>query len=201
LQFGLIEGLRSLRPGSKTLELVHRLDRGTSGCLLVAKRRSTLRQLHALLRDGEITKRYLALVQGRWEHGESEIDSPLTVRRDGAGARVRPDAQGKPSVSVFRLVSPFGAFASLVEVDLKTGRTHQIRVHAATVGHPVAGDDRYGDAAFNAECASRGLGRTFLHAHLIEFVWPDSGEEFIVSAPLPTELKDFLDCLAPDSSA
>lgn len=200
LEFGLIEGLRSLRPSSKTLELVHRLDRGTSGCLLVAKRRSALRQLHALIREGAVTKRYLALVRGRWEHGEVEIHTPLTVARDGGGARVRPDASGKPSVSIFRLVNQFGSRASLVEVELKTGRTHQIRVHAASAGHPVAGDDRYGDPQFNSACRADGLKRIFLHAQLIEFVWPETGEEFIVSTPLPDELNEFLDRLAPGRS-
>lgn len=197
LDFGLIEGLRSLRPASKTLELVHRLDRGTSGCILVAKKRRALRQLHALIRAGAMTKRYLALVEGRWEHGEIEIDTPLTVGRDAGGARVRPDAEGKPSVSVFRLVQQFGPTASLIDVEIRTGRTHQIRVHAASVGHPIAGDDRYGDPAFNATMEDLGLRRMFLHAHLIEFVWPDSDEEFVVSVPLPQELNELLDRLVP----
>jgi 23S rRNA pseudouridine955/2504/2580 synthase len=201
LDFGLIEGLRSLRPASKTLELVHRLDRGTSGCLLVAKKRSTLRQLHELLREGAVTKRYLALVRGRWEHGEVEIRTPLAVGRDGGGARVRPDAAGKPSVSVFRLVDQFGSRASLVEVEIRTGRTHQIRVHAASAGHPVAGDDRYGDADFNSACEDMGLRRIFLHAHFVEFVWPESGEDFVVSAPLPDELNEFLDRLGRGPAA
>jgi 23S rRNA pseudouridine955/2504/2580 synthase len=192
LDFGLIEGLRSLRPGLETLELVHRLDRATSGCIMVAKRRSALRRLHALLREGSVTKRYLALVAGRWEHGEVEIDTPLAVSRDGSAARVRPDASGKAALSVFRLVNQYGDLASLVEVEIRTGRTHQIRVHAAEAGHPVAGDDRYGDRDFNSTCETLGLRRMFLHAQLIEFVWPDSGEEFIVSTPLPDELRRFL---------
>lgn len=196
LDFGLIEALRSLRPGLKTLELVHRLDRATSGCIMVAKKRSALRRLHALLRDGAITKRYLALVAGRWEHGEVEIDTPLAASRDGSAARVRADASGKAALSVFRLVNQYRDFASLVEVEIKTGRTHQIRVHAAEAGHPIAGDDRYGDRDFNSRCEARGLKRMFLHAQLIEFVWPEGGEEFIVSTPLPDELRRFLDDLA-----
>jgi 23S rRNA pseudouridine955/2504/2580 synthase len=195
LDFGLIEGLRSLRPGLKTLELVHRLDRGTSGCVMIAKRRSALRRLHELLREGEIEKRYLALVKGQWQHGEVEIDMPLAVERENTAKRVRPDPEGKAAVSVFRLVELYGQLASLVEIDIKTGRTHQIRAHAAYSGHPIAGDDRYGDRDFNNDCEKLGLRRLFLHAQLIEFVWPDSDEEFIVSAPLPAELKHFLDHL------
>jgi 23S rRNA pseudouridine955/2504/2580 synthase len=195
LDFGLIEGLRSLRPGLKTLELVHRLDRGTSGCIMIAKRRSALRRLHALMREGAIGKRYLGLVRGQWQHGETEIDMPLIVARDNAAKRVRPDPAGKPAQSVFRLVNLYGQLASLVEIEIKTGRTHQIRVHAAFSGHPIAGDDRYGDSVFNGECSAFGLRRMFLHAQLIEFVWPDSDEEFIVSTPLPDELSEFLDRL------
>ena len=196
LSFGLIEGLRSLRPGLKTLELVHRLDRDTSGCIMVAKRRSVLRSLHALLRAGAVEKRYLALVRGRWEHGELAIDTPLTVGRQGAAAKVRTDRAGKPALSRFRLVSQYGSRASLLDVQIATGRTHQIRVHAASVGHPVAGDERYGDPAFNADCAALGLHRMFLHAQLIEFAWPDTGHDFCVSASLPDELRAFLDRLA-----
>jgi 23S rRNA pseudouridine955/2504/2580 synthase len=195
LDFGLIEGLRSLRPGLKTLELVHRLDRGTSGCVMVAKRRSSLRELHALMRAGAVRKQYLALVRGQWQHGAIDIDAPLTVGREGAGARVRVDRHGKAALSRFRLVRHYGSRASLLEVEIPTGRTHQIRVHAASVGHPVAGDERYGDETFNAGCAALGLKRMFLHAQLIEFTWPGSGAEFCVSAPLPEALREFLDRL------
>jgi 23S rRNA pseudouridine955/2504/2580 synthase len=192
LDFGLIEGLRSLRPGLKTLELVHRLDQGTSGCIMVAKRRSALRQLHALIREGAVHKQYLALVRGQWQHGAIGIDAPLLVDRQGGGAKVRVAPEGKPALSRFRLVSHYDAFASLVEVDIPTGRTHQIRVHALTAGHPVAGDERYGDGDFTARCAERGLRRMFLHAQLIEFTWPDRDVDFIVSAPLADELREFL---------
>jgi 23S rRNA pseudouridine955/2504/2580 synthase len=196
LEFGLIEGLRSLRPGHKTMELVHRLDRGTSGCVMIAKRRSTLRALHALMRDGGIEKRYLALVRGQWQHGAAAIDTPLAVSREAAGRRVRPAADGKPALSRFRLVDHYGRVASLLEVEIPTGRTHQIRVHAASVGHPVAGDERYGDRDFNRQCAELGLKRMFLHAQLIRFTWPDTDDEWVVSAPLPAELKALLDRLA-----
>lgn len=196
LDFGLIEGIRSLRPKLKTLELVHRLDRGTSGCVMIAKRRSALRHLHALLREGAIGKKYLALVKDQWQQGEAEINVPLTVGSDNAAKRVRPDANGKPALSVFRLVNHYGRLASMVEIEIKTGRTHQIRVHAAYAGHPIAGDNRYGDPSFNRECAALGLKRMFLHAQLIEFVWPDSDEEFFVSVSLPEELKQFLDRLS-----
>lgn len=196
LDFGLIEGLRSLRPAARTLELVHRLDRDTSGCVMVAKRRSALRELHALIREGGIDKRYLALVEGQWQHGSIEIDAPLTVGREGGAAKVRVDPDGKPAVSRFRLVSHHGAFASLVEVDIPTGRTHQIRVHAVAAGHPIAGDERYGDRGFNTRCAALGLRRMFLHAQLIGFSWPGSGTDFMISAPLPAELRACLDRLA-----
>jgi 23S rRNA pseudouridine955/2504/2580 synthase len=195
LEFGLIEGLRSLRPAAKSLELVHRLDQGTSGCILVASKRSALRQLHQLMREGGVRKQYLALVRGQWQHGAIDVDAPLVVERLGGGARVRVAPDGKPALSRFRLVSHFGSFASLLEVEIPTGRTHQIRVHAAAAGHPIAGDERYGDFEFNARCTERGLRRIFLHAQLIEFTWPDSGAEFIVSTPLPPELKDLLERL------
>ena len=196
VELGLIEAFRSLRPKAKALELVHRLDRATSGCLMIAKRRSALRRLHGLMRDGAVTKRYLALVQGNWQHGDVEIGTPLKIARGNAAQRVRADASGKPALTRFALVEHFGTFASLLEVTLATGRTHQIRVHAASTGHPVAGDERYGNREFNAACRERGLRRMFLHAQLIEFVWPDNDQEFVASAPLPDELRAFLDVIA-----
>lgn len=195
IDFGLIEGLRSLRPGLKTLELVHRLDRDTSGCVMVAKRRSALRRLHSLMRESSVDKRYLALVEGQWQHGQIDIDAPLLVRRDKGAAKVLVSEDGKPALSRFSLVQHFGKFASLVQVEIPTGRTHQIRVHAQLAGHPIAGDERYGDQRFNESCLASGLKRMFLHAQLIEFVWPDNGKDFIVSAPLPDELKAVLDRL------
>jgi 23S rRNA pseudouridine955/2504/2580 synthase len=195
ISLGCIEALRLLRPTSKDLELAHRLDRGTSGCLLVAKRRSTLRVLHELLREGQVDKRYLALVKGRWAEGNSEIDAPLVTRRVGGEARVKVDLSGKEARSTFRPLDRFGKTATLLEVSIDTGRTHQIRVHAAHAGHPVAGDERYGDKDCNDYLKSFGLQRMFLHAHSLSFDWPDSGEPFSASAPLPDDLKAVLTAL------
>lgn len=188
VSLGAIEALRAMRGGGDSLELAHRLDRATSGCLLIAKRRSALRMLHALLREGGVDKRYLALVAGRWPQGATRIEAPLSTDRRAGEARVRVDAAGKLAVSTFRLIESIGRFASFVEVELGTGRTHQIRVHAAHAGHPLAGDDRYGEPDFNARLEAAGLGRMFLHAHSVAFVWPDNGEELSVSVPLPEEL-------------
>lgn len=199
---GVIEALRAARP-QETLELVHRLDRDTSGCLLVARRLSTLRGLHALLREdaeggeGGFDKRYLALLRGKWELGRKRIEVPLrTDRRVGGERTVKADASGKPAASEFRVVQFFGRLATLVEVRLYTGRTHQIRVHAAYAGHPVAGDEKYGDAAFNEQLRGFGLARMFLHAHSVGFVDPQRQVDVAISAPLPAVLKDVLDQLA-----
>ena len=195
LSYGVIEALRVLRPGAPFLELVHRLDRDTSGCLVVAKRRSTLRALHALMRDGGIEKRYLALVKGRWSAGSRRVDAPLRKNVLRSGERmvtVSPD--GKAALSLFKPVSIY-ATASLVEVRLMTGRTHQVRVHAAHLGHPIAGDTKYGEPAFNAAMGERGLKRLFLHANSIGFTLPDGGESVEVHAPLGPELRKILDQL------
>jgi 23S rRNA pseudouridine955/2504/2580 synthase len=195
VSFGAIEGLRALRPG-ESLELVHRLDRDTSGVLLVAKNTSALRTVHALLRDGEFEKRYLALVKDKWELGRKRIDVPLrTDLRVGGERTVKADASGKPSLSEFRPVQFFGKRASLKEVAIFTGRTHQIRVHALYAGHPVAGDEKYGDEEFNGEMKAFGLNRMFLHAHSVSFEWP-SGGQFSVNTPLPPELAATVDKLA-----
>ncbi|HEY6517728.1 MAG TPA: RluA family pseudouridine synthase [Steroidobacteraceae bacterium] len=192
ISFGIIEALRALKPG-EPLELVHRLDRDTSGCLLVARDAATLRTLHALLREGLCEKRYLVLVAGKWELGQKRIDVPLrTDTRVGGERTVRADASGKPSISDFRPVQFFGKLATLMEVGLQTGRTHQIRVHATYAGHPVAGDEKYGDAEFNARMRELGLTRMFLHAHIMSFEWPQGGL-FSASAPLPPELAGVLD--------
>ena len=193
ISFGIIEALRALKPG-EPLELVHRLDRDTSGCLLVARDAATLRTLHALLREGQCEKRYLVLVAGKWELGHKRIDVPLrTDTRVGGERTVRADASGKPSLSEFRPVQFFGKLATLMEVGLHTGRTHQIRVHATYAGHPVAGDEKYGDAEFNARMRELGLRRMFLHAHIMSFEWPQSGDPFSASAPLPPDLAAVLD--------
>lgn len=204
VSFGVIEGLRALRSG-ETLELVHRLDRDTSGVLLVARNTPTLRTLHALLRgEGEdesgFEKRYLVLLKGKWELGRKRIDVPLrTDTRVGGERTVRPDPTGKPSISEFRPIQFFGKRATLMEVGLLTGRTHQIRVHAQHAGHPVAGDQKYGDAAFNTEMKSFGLNRMFLHANSVSFEWP-SGGQFSVNTPLPPELAATIDALAGDKT-
>jgi 23S rRNA pseudouridine955/2504/2580 synthase len=194
ISLGCIEALRALRPTLRGLELVHRLDRATSGCLLVAKRRSALRALHSLLREGGVEKRYLTLVKGQWR-GTAEIDAPLLTQRGDGEARVKVDPSGKPARSSFRLIDAAGTLASLLEIQIATGRTHQIRVHAAHLGHPLAGDERYGDPAFNVLLAGFGLHRMFLHAHSISFSWPDSSEKFSVSVPLPEELTEVLNAL------
>ena len=197
INLGCIEALRVLRPELTTLELVHRLDRATSGCLLIAKKRSALRALHGVIREGGLEKRYLALLKGLWEHGAIEVDAPLAATRRAGEVKVRVDEDGKASRSLFRRVDAFGTAASLVEVVLLTGRTHQIRVHAAHAGHPVAGDDRYGDKAFNADMERRfALHRMFLHAHAVAFEWPDTGEPLAVSVPLPEELAAVLQALS-----
>ena len=195
VSFGIIEALRAARP-EEELELVHRLDRDTSGCLLVARKASALRVLHALMRDGQVEKGYLALVKGQWDLGKKRIDVPLrTDTRVGGERHVRAHASGKEAVSHFAPVQFFGNKGTMVEVDLDTGRTHQIRVHAAHVGHPVAGDEKYGDEDFNQRMKAKGLNRMFLHSHRISFDWPRGGN-FSASAPLPPELGAVLDAMA-----
>jgi 23S rRNA pseudouridine955/2504/2580 synthase len=190
VSLGCIEALRCLRPKLTGMDLVHRLDRDTSGCLLVAKRRSALRALHGVLREEGMEKRYLALVMGNWQHGARTVDVPLLRQRDGSGPSVRVAEGGKPAESRFRVVEFYGRDATLMEVTIPTGRTHQIRVHAAYMGHPIAGDPRYGDAGFNERMRGMGLERMFLHAHAISFTWPGSDEPFMVSAPLPDDLRN-----------
>jgi 23S rRNA pseudouridine955/2504/2580 synthase len=197
MSFGVIEALRASRP-RETLELVHRLDRDTSGCLLVARDRATLTALHAVIRNGGMTKTYLALVAGSWQLGTKRIDAPLATDNRQHGERhVRVAAAGKDSVSVFKPVQFFGPLATLMEVDIPTGRTHQIRVHASFAGHPLLGDDKYGDRERNAELKQHGLRRTFLHAQSVAFEWPGSGVPFHASAPLPGELSAVLDAILP----
>ena len=194
LTYGIIEALRAARP-AETLELAHRLDRDTSGILLVTRKPSALRTLHALLRDGAVQKSYLALVVGRWELGRKLVDAPLlTEARVGGERTVRVGPGGKSARTQFALVQQFGARASLVEAALHTGRTHQIRVHAAHCGHPVAGDPKYGDKEANTALRQLGLTRMFLHAHSVSFDWPQGGQVSI-SAPLPDDLKAVLDAL------
>jgi 23S rRNA pseudouridine955/2504/2580 synthase len=197
MSFGVIEALRASRP-RETLELVHRLDRDTSGCLAIARDRSTLTALHALIRNGGMHKTYLALVAGSWQLGTKRIDAPLATDNRQHGERhVRVAQAGKDSVSVFKPVQFFGPLATLMEVDIPTGRTHQIRVHASFAGHPLLGDDKYGDRERNGGLKAYGLKRTFLHAQSLAFEWPGSGVPFHVSAPLPEELTAVLDAITP----
>jgi 23S rRNA pseudouridine955/2504/2580 synthase len=195
MSFGVIEALRASRP-RENLELVHRLDRDTSGCLLIARDRQTLTALHALIRNGGMHKTYLALVSGSWQLGTKRIDAPLATDNRQHGERhVRVAPAGKDSVSVFKPVQFFGSLATLMEVDIPTGRTHQIRVHASFAGHSLLGDDKYGDYDLNAEMKQYGLRRTFLHAQQVAFEWPGSGVPFHVSAPLPAELSAVIDAI------
>jgi 23S rRNA pseudouridine955/2504/2580 synthase len=194
VSFGVIEALRALRP-RESLELVHRLDRDTSGCLLIARKASSLRALHALLREGRFEKGYLALVKGHWNLGRKRITAALRTDLRVHGERtVRVHPEGKAAVSEFRPVQFFGNKATLVEVALHTGRTHQIRVHAAHAGHPIAGDEKYGDEEFNRRMRELGLRRLFLHAHRVGFEWPQGGD-FSASAPLPADLRTVLEQL------
>ncbi len=191
LSFGVIEVLRAARPG-EPIELVHRLDRDTSGLLIIARKRAALRQLHALIREGKVRKCYTSLLAGRLT-GERRVDVPLIVDERVRGERhVRPGGEGKASLTLFRALENFGAQATLVEAEIPTGRMHQIRVHAAHMGHAVLGDAKYGDAARNADVAALGLKRAFLHASTLSFEWPDTGERFEITAPLPAELDGFL---------
>ena len=195
LSFGVIEALRAARPQAPYLELGHRLDRETSGCLVIAKRRSFLRAFHELLRTGGVEKRYLALLAGQWEGGKRRVTAPLRKNQMRGGERmVMVDDTGKPAVSIFTPVTHYHG-ATLVEVDLQTGRTHQIRVHAAHIGHPLAGDTKYGDPEFNQRMRDLGLGRLLLHAHLLQFPDTSTGEAVSVSAPLDDGLRALLDRL------
>ena len=193
ISFGLIELMRAARPDLQYLELVHRLDRATSGCMLLAKRRSALRALHEQLRESRIDKHYLALVKGHWDHGTRRVELPLaTHTRSGGERHVTVNDDGKYALSIFRPVETSRA-ASLVEVKLGTGRTHQIRVHATAMGHPIAGDDKYGDEVWNSEISKLGLKRLFLHATALTFEHPKTGESVLVTAPLPAELSLAMD--------
>jgi 23S rRNA pseudouridine955/2504/2580 synthase len=195
VSFGIIEQLRRARPQAKLLELAHRLDRETSGLLVVAKKRAALTRLHDQFRDGVIAKRYYALVKGRWRNALQHVREPLFkyLLPDGE-RRVRVAPEGKTAHSIVRLVARWENF-SLVEVELKTGRTHQIRVHLSHLGFPIAGDDKYGDFSLNRELQKAGLKRMFLHAAKLALPHPISGESLVLESPLPTELRAFIDNL------
>lgn len=192
VSFGVIEQLRAARPELRFLELAHRLDRETSGLLALGKKRSALVALHAALREGRVTKKYLVLVKGSWTRLHREVELPLRKYVTRAGERrVSVEAGGQSSRTRFDLVERHGDF-SLLEATLATGRTHQIRVQLAHLGFPIAGDDKYGDFELNRELAKWGLKRMFLHAHRLAFAHPVSGQQIDLASPLAKDLADFL---------
>jgi 23S rRNA pseudouridine955/2504/2580 synthase len=202
ISFGAIETLRALRP-RESLELVHRLDRDTSGLLLIAKKRSALTELQALMREDNvghgagISKRYLALLVGRMPDGVMSVDAPLHVGlRQGGERHVQVNPAGKASLSHFKVLERRGG-QSYCEVRIETGRTHQIRVHAQHIGHAIAGDDKYGDPEVNKRLREQvGLKRLFLHASTLEFALEGGKVPYLLNAPLAPELIDVLDRLA-----
>ena len=192
IQHGVIESMRKARPEQHFLELVHRLDRDTSVCLILAKKRSALRQLHERLREGKVQKRYLALVQGNWQFGTRNINVPLLKQVLRSGERVvRVSEQGKAASSTFRPLA-ISKKASLLEVEIHTGRTHQIRVHAAHSGHPIGGDQKYGDDGFNRYLAGMGFKRLFLHARGVAFELEEPHIDVVVNAPLDEDFEKLL---------
>ncbi|MBL36050.1 Ribosomal large subunit pseudouridine synthase C [Pseudomonas sp. THAF187a] len=176
LNYGVIEAFRQLRPDAKDLELVHRLDRDTSGLLMIAKKRSMLRHLHEALRGDGVDKRYMALVRGHWATAKKQVNAPLQKSNLRSGERmVEVDGEGKEALTLFRVLRRFGDFATLVEAKPVTGRTHQIRVHAKHAGHSIAGDSKYGDDEFTREIRELGGKRLFLHAYELHVPLPDGG--------------------------
>ena len=193
VSFGVIESLRAARPQARLLELAHRLDRDTSGLLIVAKKRTALVELHRMLREGEIEKVYLTLVKGHWEGATRELRASLHKYVDARGERrvaVRED--GMAAITRVKRMQANESF-SLLEVRLLTGRTHQIRVHLAHAGHPVLGDDKYGDFDLNHRLEKAGVRRLFLHAARLAFLHPLTREKLDLRAPLPAEMKRFVD--------
>lgn len=192
VSFGVIELLRRQRPEARFLELAHRLDRETSGLLIIGKKRSALNKIQDQMRAGQLEKRYLAMVPGRWMNPQQHIKSPLFkyLTEDGE-RRVMVREDGKPSHSIVRLVKRWEQY-SLVEVELKTGRTHQIRVHMQSRGFPLLGDDKYGNFPLNKALQKEGLSRMFLHAAKLRFQHPVSGDWLDLSAPFPEELDRFI---------
>ncbi|MEO0367411.1 MAG: RluA family pseudouridine synthase [Pseudomonadota bacterium] len=203
IKHGLIESLRASRTDLRYLELVHRLDRPTSGCLVLAKRASALRALHSdfqsgSLRSGRLKKVYLCMVEGHWRGGERRVERALnTQSRRGGERHVSVHGDGQYACSIFRPLSK-SAKASLMEVQILTGRTHQVRVHAVAEGHAIAGDDRYGAEEFNSLAKKLGLSRLFLHAHEISFVHPVTETRMSFIAPLPQNLYTVLDKVGLD---
>lgn len=200
VSLGLIETLRQMRPDARYLELIHRLDRDTSGCIMVAKKRSMLRHLQAALREKSasgITKVYQALVIGQWPKSCRRVDAPLLKLEVANDERiVKVDPSGKPSLTEFKLLNSFSD-CSLVEARPITGRTHQIRVHAQYMGHSLVGDEKYGNDEFNKEMKALGVKRLFLHAAELGFYLPDATEKTFVKAPLADDLAAVLRQLSP----
>ena len=195
ISHGVIEALRAERPDQRFLELVHRLDRDTSGCLMLAKKRSVLLALQQSLIGNRIGKTYLALVAHSWPRGKQTVNAPLLKNQLSSGERiVRVDARGKPSVTHFEVAKRFKD-STLLKIKLETGRTHQIRVHCQFAGNPVAGDVKYGDQGYNQKLQSQGLRRLFLHASQLRFEHPLSGDWVDVEAPLPVALESVLKAL------
>jgi len=191
---GVVEALRCIYPQS-SLELVHRLDSDTSGCLILAKKRSALRELHELFRARNIEKIYWVLTKGHWKESQLRVDAPLLKNQLSSGERiVRVNPEGKPSLTIFRQLEKFST-TSLMEATLETGRTHQIRVHARHQGHPVAGDEKYGDKILNKQLREVGLTRLFLHAYSISFVLPSTQQAITVTAPLDAVLEQCLNVM------
>jgi len=189
---GIIEGLRLIRPEAHFLELVHRLDKDTSGCLLIAKKRSALRKLHELFRDDQVQKTYLALLSGQWARKKLVVTAPLLKNVSKGGERIVVISQaGKAAETAFKRLRLFRN-ATLVEASPKTGRTHQIRVHAASLGHPIVGDERYGLDEVNKFFKSKGYKRMFLHAETLKFQHPVTGLLMSISAPLSSQLENLL---------
>jgi 23S rRNA pseudouridine955/2504/2580 synthase len=202
---GVIEQLRAEHPECRFLELVHRLDRETSGVLVLAKKRSALTALHAAIREGRTDKFYMTLVKGQWRNPLQNVKLPLHKFVTPSGERrVSVLPGGQASHTIFRRREVFAEY-SLLEAELMTGRTHQIRVHLSHLGFPIAGDDKYGDFKLNKDLASSGLKRMFLHACRMAFVHPLTGQPMVLEAPLPPELTRFLEQLrasdAPDRPA
>ncbi len=198
--YGVIDAFRSLQPG-KPLFLAHRLDRETSGCLLIARDRPAMLSLHRAIHDGKMDKYYAALLMGSWGQDRRTVDIRLQSGRVGGSRRlVRASDEGKPAVSVFYPLQEYaggerGTTATLMKVRLITGRTHQIRVHARETGHPLAGDRLYGDRGFNQEMKANGLQRIFLHARSVDFPHPDDGRKIHIESPLDENLQRFLERL------
>jgi len=185
VSFGVIEAIRAARPQARFLELVHRLDRDTSGLLILAKQRKALIRLHEMMRDGEFRKHYLALVKGRVANDRQHVRQRLTKWSTPSGERrVRVDEQGQQAHTVVTCLKRFAGY-SLVDAELRTGRTHQIRVHLASLGHPIVGDDKYGDEEDSRWFASSGFKRMFLHAASLTFIHPLTGQYLALEATLP----------------